>query len=55
MISALMIFAFLCVLIIPLRGPSKNNNIKRKKPRDFSKYAVTKDGWLEMMDENKKQ
>ncbi len=46
----LMICIFLCVLIIPLRGPStkKNDSLSAAKtPKDFSKYAVNKDGWLE--------
>lgn len=49
----LMIFIFLCVLIIPLRGPSKkktNSAQAVKTPKEFSKYAVNEDGWLEEID-----
>jgi hypothetical protein len=57
MIAALMILIFLCVLIIPLRGPSKNkdDNTKLTKPTNLSKYVVNKDGWLERMNEHKEQ
>jgi hypothetical protein len=55
MIAVLMTLLFLCVLIIPLRGPSKNNNTKRTKSTNLSKYVVNKDGWLERMNEHKEQ
>lgn len=49
----LMILIFLCVLIIPLRGPSKkkiNSAQAVKPPKEFSKYAVNENGWLEEID-----
>jgi hypothetical protein len=55
MIAVLMILIFLCVLIVPLRGPSKNINAKFTRPINLSKYMVNKDGWLEKMNEHKEQ
>lgn len=55
MIAVLMILIFLCVLIVPLRGPSKNINAKLTKPTNLSKYMVNKDGWLEKINEHKEQ
>lgn len=56
MIAVLTIFIFLCVLIIPLRGPSApKNSITNKTitPPELSNYFVNEDGWLEMMTEDK--
>jgi hypothetical protein len=54
MMIVLMIVLFLAVLIVPLRGPStkKNHQFKSNKPKEFSQYAVNKDGRLEMADED---
>jgi hypothetical protein len=56
MIAVFITIAIICVLIFLLRGPStktKNKTIKASRPKDFSKYLVNKNGWLEMAEEDK--
>lgn len=54
MLVALMkIFIFLCILIIPLRGPSRRRENKEHTPESttvLSKYAINEQGNLEIMD-----
>ncbi len=55
MIAVLTTIALLCLLILLLRGPSPQKyktTIKAERPKDFSKYLVNKDGWLEVGDED---
>lgn len=56
MLLALMkIFIFLCVLIIPLRGPVRRRESKYDEPprsNAFSNYGVNKQGYLEKLEKN---
>ena len=58
MLVALMkVFIFLCILIIPLRGPSRRRENKdhiSESTTVFSKYAVNEQGKLELMDKEGK-
>ncbi|MDR6943464.1 hypothetical protein [Mucilaginibacter pocheonensis] len=55
MLVALMkIFIFLCILIVPLRGPSRRREVPRDSPETittFSNYGVNEQGRLEIIDE----
>lgn len=58
MLVALMkIFIFLCVLIVPLRGPSRRREVPHDTPQNlitFSNYAVNEQGRLEKIDKEEK-
>ncbi|WP_183559692.1 hypothetical protein [Mucilaginibacter sp. SP1R1] len=51
------IFIFLCVLIVPLRGPSRRREDKNSLPESamvYSKYGINEYGDLELMDKDQK-
>jgi hypothetical protein len=56
MLLALMkVFIFLCVLIVPLRGPARRRESKYDQPQHtkvFSNYAINKHGGLEKIEKN---
>lgn len=56
LVAILKICVLLCIIIIPLRGPSRrkettNNPVEQTKT--FSKYAVNENGGLEVLEDNK--
>jgi hypothetical protein len=54
LVAIMKIFIFLCVLVIPLRGPSRRRETRYNLPEKvkvFSKYGVNEHGGLEIMDE----
>jgi hypothetical protein len=56
LVAILKICIFLCVIIIPLRGPSrrKEDNISHtRQSKIYSKYAVNENGGLEVLESNK--
>ncbi|WP_091142816.1 hypothetical protein [Mucilaginibacter pineti] len=56
LVAILKIFIFLCVIIIPLRGPSrrKEDNVSHaRQSKTYSKYAVNENGGLEVLEDNK--
>jgi ABC-type uncharacterized transport system permease subunit len=58
MLLALMkVFIFLCVLIVPLRGPVRRRESKYDEPKrtkNFSNYGVNTHGCLEKIEKKNK-
>jgi hypothetical protein len=57
LVAIMKIFIFLCILIVPLRGPSRRRETKYDHPQSakvFSKYGVNEWGGLEVIDKEDK-
>jgi hypothetical protein len=55
LVAIMKIFIFLCILIIPLRGPSRRRETRYDLPeraKVFSKYGVNEQGELKVMDKD---
>jgi hypothetical protein len=57
LVAIMKIFIFLCILIVPLRGPSRRRETKYDQPQSakiFSKYSVNEQGRLERINNEHK-
>lgn len=53
LVAIMKILVFLCILIIPLRGPSRRRESSLNQPQsetEYSNYAINENGGLEMID-----